>query len=124
MAYVAVLGERERSAPTVRRRHAVKVRMQFGVLTLAAATVVLACVLSILYFLQVNRLTMAGYSISELEKSVKVLKEDNKQLSYEISQHKALTLVSNEATSRLQMVPAEEIQFWWKDESRELLARQ
>ncbi|HNT30701.1 MAG TPA: hypothetical protein PKL83_07150 [bacterium] len=125
MAYVAVIGQSpSKSQPRVRRKHAIKIRMRFGFISLTAVTIALGCVLSILYFMQINRLTMAGYQISELEKQISGLREDNKRLSYDVAQNKALTLVELEATERLHMVPAEEVQYWWGEDAGALAARQ
>ena len=121
MSYVAVFGDHQ-AKPRSGRRHALKFRMQFGTLSLSIITIALAAVLSILYFMQVNRLTMSGYTITKLETEMRTLKDDNKKLQYEISQRKALSVVDSEARNTLHMVPAEEVQYWWKDQAN-LLAR-
>lgn len=117
MAYVAVIGDSPPKSKTVSRRHAIRLRMRLGTLSLAAMTIALGVVMSILYFMQINRLTMSGYEITRMETQIKSIKDENRRLQYAISQRKALNYVDAEAKARLQMVPAQEIQYWWKDSS-------
>jgi cell division protein FtsB len=124
MSYIAVVGETRHSEKPVRRRHAIKFRMRLGFVTLTAITIALALVLSLMYFLQVSRLTLSGYEITNLESQIRELKDNNKKLSYQISQQKALNVIDGQARERLQMVVAEEVQYWWQSDAEELLARQ
>ncbi len=123
MAYVAVIGD----APTQQRstrRHTVKLRFRFGMMSLSFVTVALAAVLSILYFMQVNQLTMSGYAITKLETDIKNVKESNRKLQYEISQHNALNVINTAASNNLHMVPAEQLQFWWQGQDDYLATNQ
>lgn len=124
MAHIAVIGESRSQEKVVRRRHAVKIRFNLGIVSLTAITIALACVLSLMYFLQVTRLTLSGYEITEIEASIRELREENKKLSYQISQQKTLNVIDREARERLGMVVAEEVQYWWEAEAEMLLARQ
>ena len=124
MSYIAVVGESHHTDKSARRRHAIKFRMRLGFVTLTAITIALALVLSLMYFLQVSRLTLSGYEITNLESQIRELKESNKKLSYRISQQKALNVIDSQARERLHMIVAEEVQYWWQSDAEELLARQ
>lgn len=116
MPYVAVIGESSSRPKAASRRHAIRMRMRLGTVTLAAVTIGLGVVMSILYFMQINRLTLSGYEITRLESQVRTIKEDNRRLQYVLSQRKALNYVDRQAKERLKMVTAEEIQYWWKND--------
>jgi cell division protein FtsL len=112
MAYVAVLSDTPKKVRI--RRHAIKFRMQFGVVSLTVVTIALSVVLSLLYFMQVNHLTLSGYDITRIESQIRELKDNNKKLEYEISGRQALNVIDQQAKGELQMVPAAEVQYWWK----------
>ena len=126
MAYIAVIGEGKKTLDKksrVTRRHTVKRKIRLGFISLTAVTVTLSCVLTILYFLQVQRLTLSGYEISDLEQQVREIREENRKLQYDLSQNKALTIIQKAATEELQMVPATDVQYWW-GQNNELAVRQ
>ncbi|HDS11284.1 MAG TPA: hypothetical protein ENN77_00080 [Candidatus Wirthbacteria bacterium] len=124
MAYVAVLGERRKTeTKPVERRHAIKISTGLGKFFLTISTIALAVVLSILYFMQINRITLSGYQINDLERQIRAYREENKKISYQVAQRKALTIVEREAKERLQMVSTGQIEYYWSA-NQELALRQ
>lgn len=123
MSYTAILGQRTGTVGGLYRRHAIALRWKFGYLTLMIITVILASLLTVIYFFQVQRMTFAGYEISDMEQEIRELRDMNRKLQYEVSQQKSLSIIEVQATEKLQMIPAYDIKYWW-GENGELAKRQ
>lgn len=124
MSYITVLGQSTRSEKQTKvRRHAAPRRWQFGYVTLMIVTVLFNSILGLVYFLQVQRMTFAGYEISEMEVQVREYEELNLKLEYDLSQQKSLSIIERQAVDQLQMVPTTQVRYWW-GENEEFAARQ
>jgi cell division protein FtsL len=79
---------------------------EFGPVTLVFATIVLVSLTSLLYLTQASRVAATGYDISAAEEQRMRLERQQQLLLIQEARLQALYRIENEATAKLQMVPA------------------
>lgn len=83
---------------------------RIGRVSLGLLTLILFLLINGLYLIQTNRIAVRGYELTELEKKVDTLKEENTKDKLEASKLKSVNLIRNEIKDG-KMVPAGEINY-------------
>lgn len=83
-------------------------RLKTGPVTLTVVVIFLVCLLSLFFLAQVFQSSTKGYEITDLEKRIKELKEENKSLEIRAAELKSFDNIKNEA-EKLNMVQASKI---------------
>jgi cell division protein FtsL len=113
MSYVAVLGVKRKMSNVVHRRRSLKWRLRLGMVSLTSVTIALGVILSILYFIQVNKMTMAVYKISDLEKEISAMSDTNEKLQSAVAEYTSLDRIEKVAREELGMVETGQVNYWW-----------
>lgn len=81
-----------------------------GTLSFRTGMAVFTVAAVFMYVFQVNTVTAKGYAVSEFNKKIKVLEEDNRKLGVSLAQEQSLERLS-ERVKTLNFVPADHIEY-------------
>lgn len=91
-----------------RKKRLFSQRLKTGPVTLTVVVIFLVCLLSLFFLAQVFQSSTKGYEITDLEKRIKDLKEENKSLEIKAAELKSFENIRNEAET-LNMVQSNKI---------------
>ncbi|MCL5093904.1 MAG: hypothetical protein M1355_02140 [Patescibacteria group bacterium] len=84
--------------------------LRLGNFSLFALSLILFFLITVLFLIQSNRVAVRGYEISELEKEVAILKEQNEKIQLEASKYESVNRVREELKNS-NMVPIKQINY-------------
>lgn len=91
-----------------KRKNLFSQRLKTGPVTLTVVVIFLVCLLSLFFLAQVFQSSTKGYEITDLEKRIKNLEEENKSLEIRAAELKSFENIKNEA-DKLNMVQSNKI---------------
>lgn len=91
-----------------KRKSTLSYKLKTGPVTLTVVVICLVCLLSLFFLAQVFQSSTKGYEVTDLEKKIKELKEDNKSLEIKAAESRSFENIKNEA-EKLNMVSADKI---------------
>lgn len=91
-----------------RRKKLISRKIRTGPVTLAIITITLVCLLGLFFLAQVFQSSTKGYEITDLEKRVEELKEQNKLLEIKAAELRSFENIKSEA-EKLNLIPSNEI---------------
>lgn len=65
-------------------------KVNIGLVSLSFITVVILCLLGLMYVVQANDIANKGYNINKIEKEIQTLKDDNEELRTEIAKNQSI----------------------------------
>jgi len=92
------------------RKHAIKPKLEFGIVTLTFITVIMTTAVSLLYLTHTNRVATKGYLIKDLETQKFDLMEQNERLRLAVAKERSLTEIRKSATTSA-MVAVDKVEF-------------